>query len=192
MAKKGFQDYTNRIISKNDFCMFFGFTHGEAITKYYKNNYGQLLLDAGFNSGSEAYFSGGINAWLNLRAGKYTFPPIQNEIKESISTGKIDDQSIELISSDDPTKFVWSCIKLFNEKQDLKQLFTSKYKSLGGSIGNYIRINECYVAQIGKSDIKEIESIQIYDGSFLNAGFDARDIERFKDAVNDVFKGKYN
>lgn len=35
LAKKGFQDFTNRIISKNDFCMFFGFTHGEAITKYY-------------------------------------------------------------------------------------------------------------------------------------------------------------
>ena len=79
LAKKGFQDFTNRIISKNDFCMFFGFTHGEAITKYYKGNYGQLLLDAGFNSGSEAYFSGGINAWINLKAGKYIFPPIQNE-----------------------------------------------------------------------------------------------------------------
>lgn len=79
LAKKGFQDFTNRIISKNDFCMFFGFTHGEAITKYYKGNYGQLLLDAGFNSGSEAYFSGGINAWINLKAGKYIFPPIQND-----------------------------------------------------------------------------------------------------------------
>ena len=82
LAKKGFQDFTNRIISKNDFCMFFGFTHGEAITKYYKGNYGQLLLDAGFNSGSEAYFSGGINAWINLKAGKYIFPPIQNESRK--------------------------------------------------------------------------------------------------------------
>lgn len=77
LAKKGFQDYSNKVISKNDFCMFFGFTHGEAITKYYSGNYGQLLLDAGFNSGSEAYFHGGINAWINLRDGKYTFPPIQ-------------------------------------------------------------------------------------------------------------------
>ena len=100
-------------------------------------------------------------------------------------------QPLQLISSDNPTQFVWSCIKLFNERQDLKQLFDSKYKSFGGSIGNYIRINECYVAQIGKSDIKEIETIQIYDGSFLNAGFDARDIEQFADAVNDVFRGKY-
>lgn len=72
---KGYQDYQARKISKNDFCMYFGFIHGEAITKYYEGQYGQLLLDGGFNSGSEAYFSGGINAWKNLRDGKYEFPP---------------------------------------------------------------------------------------------------------------------
>ena len=72
---KGYQDYQDRKISKNDFCMYFGFIHGEAITKYYDGQYGQLLLDGGFNSGSEAYFSGGINAWKNLRDGKYEFPP---------------------------------------------------------------------------------------------------------------------
>lgn len=37
-CKKGFEDYQNKRISKNDFCMFFGFTHGEAITKYYAGN----------------------------------------------------------------------------------------------------------------------------------------------------------
>lgn len=72
---KGYQDYQDRKISKNDFCMYFGFIHGEAITKYYEGQYGQLLIDGGFNSGSEAYFSGGINAWKNLRDGKYEFPP---------------------------------------------------------------------------------------------------------------------
>lgn len=72
---KGYQDYQDRKISKNDFCMYFGFIHGEAITKYYEGQYGQLLIDVGFNSGSEAYFSGGINAWKNLRDGKYEFPP---------------------------------------------------------------------------------------------------------------------
>ena len=73
-CKKGFEDYSNKIISKNDFCMFFGFTHGEAITKFY-DDYEQLLVDGGFNTGSVAYFAGGINAWKNLRAGKYVFPP---------------------------------------------------------------------------------------------------------------------
>ena len=77
-CKKGFEDYSNRIISKNDFCMYFGFTHGEAITSFYEGNYEQLLVDGGFNTGSSAYFSGGINAWKNLRDGKYVFPPFVN------------------------------------------------------------------------------------------------------------------
>ena len=75
-CKKGFEDYQSGRISKNDFCMYFGFTHGEAITKFYPSNPGELLTDGGFNSGSEAYFNGGINAWKNLRDGKYLFPPI--------------------------------------------------------------------------------------------------------------------
>ena len=62
--------------------MFFGFTHGKAITSFYEGNYEQLLIDGGFNSGSGAYFSGGINAWKNLRDGKYVFPPfVQNDSK---------------------------------------------------------------------------------------------------------------
>lgn len=84
-CKKGFEDYSNRRISKNDFCMYFGFTHGEAITKFYEGDYEQLLIDGGFNSGSGAYFSGGINAWKNLRDGKYVFPPfIQNAQKPNM------------------------------------------------------------------------------------------------------------
>ncbi|MBP3243784.1 MAG: AAA family ATPase [Bacteroidaceae bacterium] len=80
-CKRGFEDYSNHKISKNDFCMYFGFTHGKAITTFYKN-YEQLLIDGGFNSGSSAYFSGGINAWKNLRDGKYVFPPfVQDESK---------------------------------------------------------------------------------------------------------------
>jgi len=81
-CKRGFEDYSNKRISKNDFCMFFGFTHGKAITTFYEGNYEQLLIDGGFNSGSSAYFAGGINAWKNLRDGKYVFPPfVQNDSK---------------------------------------------------------------------------------------------------------------
>ena len=75
-CKRGFEDYSNHRISKNDFCMFFGFTHGKAITQFYEGNYEQLLVDGGFNTGSVAYFAGGINAWKNLRDGKYEFPPL--------------------------------------------------------------------------------------------------------------------
>ena len=84
-CKKGFEDFSNHRISKNDFCMFFGFTHGKAITAFYEGNYEQLLVDGGFNTGSGAYFSGGINAWKNLRDGKYVFPPfVKGNIKHDI------------------------------------------------------------------------------------------------------------
>lgn len=84
-CKKGFEDYSNKRISKNDFCMYFGFTHGKAITTFYEGNYEQLLIDGGFNSGSGAYFAGGINAWKNLLEGKYVFPPfVQNESKPRV------------------------------------------------------------------------------------------------------------
>ena len=88
-CKKGFEDYSNKRISKNDFCMYFGFTHGQAITTFYEGNYEQLLVDGGFNRGSVAYFSGGINAWKNLRDGKYVFPPFQNNSQPNNVPAKI-------------------------------------------------------------------------------------------------------
>lgn len=39
--------------------------------------------DGGFNSGNSAYFSGGINAWKNLRDGKYVFPPFDQKDSNS-------------------------------------------------------------------------------------------------------------
>jgi hypothetical protein len=88
-CKKGFEDYSNKRISKNDFCMYFGFTHGQAITTFYEGNYEQLLVDGGFNRGSVAYFSGGINAWKNLRDGKYVFPPFQNNSQPNNVPAKV-------------------------------------------------------------------------------------------------------
>ena len=85
-AKKGFDDYQNKLITKNDFCMFFGFIHGEAIERFYKNDYEQLLVDGGFNTGSSAYFSGGINAWKNLKDGKYEFPPFRKSDDTHLTT----------------------------------------------------------------------------------------------------------
>ena len=93
-CKRGFEDYSNKRISKNDFCMYFGFTHGEAITKFYEGDYEQLLIDGGFNSGSGAYFSGGINAWKNLRDGKYVFPPFIQNIQKSNMIDKLPLQQI--------------------------------------------------------------------------------------------------
>lgn len=78
-CRKGYDDYCAKRITKNDFLMYFGFTHGEAIRNFYKGDYEQLLLDGGFNSGSNAYFSAGINAWKNLNDGIYEFPPLEED-----------------------------------------------------------------------------------------------------------------
>lgn len=96
-----------------------------------------------------------------------------------------------LFQFDDATKFVWECIKLFNKNKELKQLLSSDYRTNGGSMGNYIRINDCFVAQLGQIDIEGFESIYTDEEGYINNGFDARDIEKFAEAVNDVYKGKY-
>ena len=62
----------------NKFLVFYGFCHGEAITKFYPEEGGviNLLKDTGFGSGNGAYFSAGINAWKELKEGKFAFPDI--------------------------------------------------------------------------------------------------------------------
>lgn len=96
-----------------------------------------------------------------------------------------------LFQFDDATLFVWECIKLFNKNKELKKLFSSEYKTSGGSSGTYIRINGCYVAQQGKIDVEGYESIFTDEEGYINNGFDAREIENFADAINDVFAGLY-
>ena len=93
-CKKGYEDFSHHRITKNDFCMYFGFTHGEAITKFYGGNYEQLLVDGGFNTGSGAYFAGGVNAWKNLRDGIYEFPPYENASKHNIVSPIVDNGTL--------------------------------------------------------------------------------------------------
>lgn len=93
-CKKGHSDYEKGKVTKNDFCMFFGFTHGEAITKFYEKNYEQLLIDGGFNSGSGAYFSAGINAWKKLQEGIYKLPPLVYRSSNSASNDNNSKQKI--------------------------------------------------------------------------------------------------
>ena len=93
-CKKGYEDFSHHRITKNDFCMYFGFTHGEAITKFYGGNYEQLLVDGGFNTGSGAYFAGGVNAWKNLRDGIYEFPPYENASKHNIVPPIVDNGTL--------------------------------------------------------------------------------------------------
>lgn len=96
-----------------------------------------------------------------------------------------------LFQFEDATKFVWECIKLFNKNKELKLLLSSDYRANGGSMGNYLRINGCFVAQLGQNDMEGFESIYTDEEGYINNGFDARNIEDFADAINDVYKGKY-
>ena len=82
-CKKGYDDFTLGKISKNDFFIYFGFTHAEAIIKFYgerAKDQEKLFVGVGFEPGSSAYFSAGINAWKNLKTGKYVFPPFHTII----------------------------------------------------------------------------------------------------------------
>ena len=117
----------------------------------------------------------------------FSYFNVENSMKE---VGLSDHEPL-LLQSDDPTTFVWETLKFLNKRDELKTLFTSKYRGTGGSIGNYVTINGCYVAQTGKLEGQYLESIQIYDNSFINNGFDARDIERFAEAINDIYSNQY-
>ena len=112
---------------------------------------------------------------------------------EDVEDNLTEQQSSNLLlfQFDDATKFVWECIKLFNKNKELKQLLSSKYRANGGSTGNYLRINGCFVAQLGQIDIEGFESIYTDEEGYINNGFDARDVDKFAIAINDVFAGRY-
>ena len=112
---------------------------------------------------------------------------------EDVEDNLAEQQSSNLLlfQFDDATKFVWECIKLFNKNKELKQLLSSDYRSNGGSMGNYLRINSCFVAQLGQIDIEGFESIYTDEEGYINNGFDAREVDKFAIAINDVFAGRY-
>ena len=76
---------------------------------------------------------------------------IESEISSSSEEESVSKKQLEttLYTFDDPTKLVWESIKLFNKEGIVKELLKSKYRTAGGSLGNYIRINDCYVAMQG-------------------------------------------
>lgn len=95
-----------------------------------------------------------------------------------------------LLHNDSTTLFVWDCIKLFNEKNELKELLESQWtETIDGNVADYITVNGCYVARCGDSD--QYQSIKIYDGRILNCGFDARNIRAFAETINQIYSGRY-
>lgn len=94
-----------------------------------------------------------------------------------------------LFQSNDKNAFVWECIKHFNKNKELRPLFTSKYKGIGGSMGNYILINGCYVAQ--RDSDSNYDNIYVEGEGYIHNSFDARDIEKFAFAINDIYADSY-
>ena len=158
--------------------------------KVYLSNFTNLLFDDGVVS-------------VNDRASKPQLVMEPNEesaidtqayfdfFSSNSSSTRSNISSSLIFQSDDATQFVWECIKLFNKNKELKELFSSDYRANGGSMGNYLRINGCFVAQLGQNDMEGFESIYTDEEGYINNGFDARDIEKFAEAINDVYKGKY-
>ena len=104
-----------------------------------------------------------------------------------------DKNGIILFAFDDPTKFVWECIKHFNKQECLKELFESKWFARSGFYNNYYTINACFVA---KEDTEggEFENIEIYNNVLINNNFEVRtqeQIDGFIVAVNILFSGRY-
>ena len=100
---------------------------------------------------------------------------------------------IILFAFDDPTKFVWECIKHFNRQECLKELFESKWFARSGFYNNYYTINGCFVA---KEDTEggEFENIEIFNNVLINNNFEVRtqeQIDGFIEAVNILFSGRY-
>ena len=100
---------------------------------------------------------------------------------------------IILFAFDDPTKFVWECIKYFNKQDCLKELFESKWFARSGFYNNYYTINGCFVA---KEDTEggEFENIEIFNNVLINNNFEVRtqeQIDGFIEAINLLFSGRY-
>ena len=117
----------------------------------------------------------------------------QNESSNTSRGVCISQQDTLVFQFDDPTKFVWECIKHFNRQECLKELFESKWFARSGFYNNYYTINACFVA---KEDTEggEFENIEIYNNVLINNNFEVRtqeQVDGFIEAVNILFSGRY-
>lgn len=114
-------------------------------------------------------------------------PTSEKNVKNNVKLGTT------LFTFDDPSKFVWECIKYFNKQDCLKELFESKWFARSGFYNNYYTINGCFVA---KEDTEggEFENIEIFNNVLINNNFEVRtqeQIDGFIEAINILFSGRY-
>lgn len=102
-------------------------------------------------------------------------------------------RTYNILRNENLSSFVWECIKLFNQRDELEELFTSSWRKDVTKTSKYITINGCYVARKGstEADTPNVETVVIYDKTKITNQFYVSDIEPFVQAVNTLFVDRY-
>lgn len=102
-------------------------------------------------------------------------------------------RTYNILRNENLSSFVWECIKLFNQRDELEELFTSSWRKDVTKTSKYITINGCYVARKGstEADTPSVETVVIYDKTKITNQFYVSDIEPFVQAVNTLFADRY-
>lgn len=99
----------------------------------------------------------------------------------------------KIIRNDNLSSFVWECIKLFNKRNEIEELFTSSWRKDVTKTSKYITLNGCYVARKGETETKapNVETVTIYDNTKITNQFYVSDIEPFVQVINTLFADRY-
>ena len=102
-------------------------------------------------------------------------------------------QTYKIIRNDNLSSFVWECIKLFNKRNEIEELFTSSWRKDVTKTSKYITLNGCYVARKGETETEapNVETVTIYDNTKITNQFYVSDIEPFVQVINTLFADRY-
>ena len=102
-------------------------------------------------------------------------------------------QTYKIIRNDNLSSFVWECIKLFNKRNEIEELFTSSWRKDVTKTSKYITLNGCYVARKGETETEapNVETVIIYDNTKITNQFYVSDIEPFVQVINTLFADRY-
>ena len=102
-------------------------------------------------------------------------------------------RTYNILRNENLSSFVWECIKLFNQRDELEELFTSTWRKDVTKTSKYITINGCYVARKGgtEAETPNVETVTIYDKTKITNQFYVSDIEPFVQAINELFANRY-
>lgn len=137
-------------------------------------------------------------------AGRYEIEVTQNDQGDEVyylyRLGTASVLETVLLQSEDASTFVWGCLKNLASNNHLDILLNSDYvERNSGSWNSYLLVNGCFAAHEGDEFNEEavdgLESSQyitLSDGTYIYDQFEAREIDQFADAINDIFCGQYH